>query len=252
MKKNLFLYVLMPLFLVGCAASPEKGMPDEPAESLYKKAHKLIEKKEWTQSAKYFDEVERQHPYSIWASRGQVMQAYALYQKGAYQDAILVLDRFLQMHPGSSNAPYALYLKGLCYFNQISDVGREQKISEDAQEVFLSVVSRYPKSVYVKDSLFRLSVIQDQLAGKEMEVGRYYERQGDYLPAMSRFQAVIDQYPNSLQIPEALYRLCSCYVALGMKKNANGIRTELDKKYPDSEWTKLSKELVNQAKEQKK
>ena len=116
----------------------------------------------------------------------------------------------------------------------------------------MSVVSRYPNSIYVKDSLFRLSVIQDQLAGKEMEIGRYYERQKDYLPAMSRFQLVIDQYPNSLQIPEALYRLCSCYVALGMKKNANAIRTELDKKYADSEWTKLSKELVNQAKEQKK
>ena len=251
MKAKLFLCVFVPLLMAGCAGSESK-MPDDSAENLYLKAHKLIEKKEWKESAKYFDEIERQHPYSIWASRGQVMQAYALYQRGAYQDAILVLDRFLQMHPGSPNAPYALYLKGLCFFNQISDIGREQKISADAQEVFLSVVSRYPNSIYVKDSLFRLSVIQDQLAGKEMEIGRYYERQKDYLPAMSRFQLVIDQYPNSLQIPEALYRLCSCYVALGMKKNANAIRTELDKKYADSEWTKLSKELVNQAKEQKK
>lgn len=251
MKKNLFLYVLMPLFLVGCAGS-ERKMPDASAEELYQKAHKLIEKREWTESAKYFDEVERQHPYSIWASRGQVMQAYALYQKGAYKDAILVLDRFLQMHPGSTNAPYALYLKGLCYFNQISDIGREQKVSTDAQEVFSTVVSRFPRSIYVKDSLYRLSIIQDQLAGKEMEIGRYYERQKDYLPAMSRFREVIDLYPESLQIPEALYRLCSCYVALGMKKSANATRLELDKKYPDSSWTKLSKELVNQAKEQKK
>lgn len=251
MKIKLLICAVIPLLLVGCAGS-EKKMPDTPPEELYKKAHALIEKKEWTESAKYFDEVERQHPYSIWASRGQVMQAYALYQKGAYNDAVLVLDRFLQMHPGSSNAPYALYLKGLCYFNQISDIGREQKVSADAQETFLSLVSRYPKSIYVNDALYRLGIIQDQLAGKEMEIGRYYERQKDYLPAMNRFQTVIDTYPNSLQIPEALYRLCSCYVALGMKSEANAVRKEMEQKYADTKWTRLSKELVNEAKEQKK
>lgn len=249
--KKLLICAFIPLLLTGCAGS-DKKMPDTPPEVLYKKAHALIEKKEWTESAKYFDEVERQHPYSIWASRGQVMQAYALYQKGAYNDAVLVLDRFLQMHPGSPNAPYAVYLKGLCYFNQISDIGREQKVSADAQEAFLTLVSRYPKSVYVNDALYRLSVIQDQLAGKEMEIGRYYEHQRDYLPAMTRFQTVVDVYPSSLQVPEALYRLCSCYVALGMKAQANVIRKELEKKHPDSDWTKLSKKLVNKAKEQQK
>jgi len=241
MKKS-FIVLLGGLLMSACAA--DTTVPDMSAEDLYIKATKMFDKTDYEGAAKYFDEVERQHPYSVWAPRAQIMAAYAFYKKNQYDDAILALDRFIQLHPGNKNAPYAYYLKGLCYFEQMSDIAREQQMSVDAKRVFSELIARYPNSVYVDDARAKLNVIQDQLAGKEMAVGRYYLKQKEYIPALNRFQAVLKNFPYTNQVNEAYYRMAVCYVALGMTNEANRISDMLHGRYPNTSWTKKTARLV--------
>lgn len=238
-----FLILILSLALVGCSTNPKKIQQQEP-EELYTKAYKLLQKKEYTEAAELFDEVDKQHPYSIWAPKAQIMAAYSFYLKNDYEDALLALDRFIQLHPGNRDAPYAYYLKGLCYFEQMSNIEREQNKSEDALLAFNTLVARYPNSIYTKDALAKIQIILGQLAGKEMEVGRYYQRYGDYVPALTRFQNVVVGYPQTKQLPEALYRMGVCFYALGIQGQAQFMLKELKQQFPKSDWTqKLEKVL---------
>lgn len=241
MKKKIFA-CLCGLLLTACAA--DTTMPDMSAEDLYSKAVKLFDETDYEGAAKYFDEVERQHPYSQWAPRAQIMAAYAFYRKNKYDDAILALDRFIQLHPGNKNAPYAYYLKGLCYFEQMSDISREQQMSSDAGQSFSTLIARYPNSVYVADAQAKLNVIADQLAGKEMAVGRYYLKQKEYMPALNRFQSVVQNHANTNQVNEAYYRMAVCYTALGLMNEVEKISTRLHKTYPNTKWTKKTSVLL--------
>lgn len=241
MKKITFV-CLCGIFLGACAA--DMTMPDMTAEELYKKAYRLFEKTDYEAAAKYFDEVERQHPYSTWAPRAQIMAAYSFYRKNQYDDAIMALDRFIQLHPGNKNAPYAYYLKGFCYFEQISDIAREQQMSLNAKQNFEILIARYPNSVYVADAKAKLKVIADQLAGKEMAVGRYYLKQKEYLSALNRFQEVIQKHSGTNQINEAYYRMAVCYTALGLMDETKKISNRLQKMYPDTKWTKKTASLL--------
>jgi len=247
MLKKILLTICIILGLSACAAS-DKTISEDSPEQLYTQAKKLFDEKEYEKSALMFDEVERQHPYSVWAARSQIMMAYAYYQANMYDEAVLALDRFIQLHPGNKNTPYAYYLKGLCYFEQISDVGREQKMSADALETFERLVAFYPKSVYVSDAKAKIVVIYDQLAGKEMAVGRYYLKQHEFIPAINRFQTVLKEYPNTNQVPEALYRLAAAYVSLGMKESAVQINKRLNREFPDNSWTKKVNSLMKKVK----
>lgn len=247
MLKKILLTMCIVLGLSACAAS-DKEIPEDTPEHLYTQAKKLFDEKEYEKSAQLFDEVERQHPYSVWAARAQIMTAYAYYQANQYDEAVLALDRFIQLHPGNKNTPYAYYLKGLCYFEQISDVGREQKMSTDALETFQRLIAFFPKSVYVPDAKAKIVVIYDQLAGKEMAVGRYYLKQQEFIPAINRFQTVLKEYPQTNQVPEALYRLAAAYVSLGMKEPAEQMSNRLNKKFPDSPWTKKVNSLMKKVK----
>ncbi len=251
MKKIAFM-CMCGLFLGACAA--DTNVPDMSAEDLYVKAVTMFDKTDYEGAAKYFDEVERQHPYSVWAPRAQIMAAYAFYKKNQYEDAILALDRFTQLHPGNKNAPYAYYLKGLCYFEQISDIAREQQMSADAKQTFLDLIARYPNSIYVADAKEKLNVIEDQLAGKEMAVGRYYLKQKEYIPALNRFQTVLNKFAHTNQVNEAYYRMAVCYTALGMNEEAAHIADTLHKRYSNTAWTKKTAQLVQkyQTKGQKK
>lgn len=241
MKKKIFA-CLCGLLLTACAA--DTTVPDMSAEDLYTKATKLFDKTDYEGAAKYFDEVERQHPYSQWAPRAQIMTAYAFYRKNKYDDAILALDRFIQLHPGNKNAPYAYYLKGLCYFEQMSDIAREQQMSADAGQSFSTLIARYPHSVYVADAKAKLNIIADQLAGKEMAVGRYYLKQKEYISALNRFQSVVQNHPNTNQVNEAYYRMAVCYTALGLKNEVEKIAYRLHKNYPHTKWTKRTVSLL--------
>ena len=172
------------------------------------------------------------------------MAAYAFYQQNEYDDAVLVLDRFIQLHPGNRNTPYAYYLKGLCYYEQISDAAREQSMTEKAQQTFNELIARYPNSIYVADARAKQGLILNHLAAQNMVVGRYYLKQGDLIPALNRFRTVVVDYPNTNQVPEAYYRLGTAYVLLGMDRAANDMVNILKKRWPDNEWTKRSQKIM--------
>ncbi len=245
MKTNkIALVCAAALTLTACAAAEEKVIPDMPAEELYLNGYDAYTAKDYDEAAEFFDQVERQHPYSVWSARAQIMAAYTYYRQNKYDEAILALDRFIQLHPGNQNTPYAYYLKGLCYFEQISDVAREQKMTEESLNTFKELLARYPNSIYTKDVIIKLAEIESHLAGKELSIGRYYLKQKEYVPALNRFQNVITNFPLTDQIPEAYYRLAVGYLSLGMTRQAIQMEALVRQKYPQNEWTQKTTKLV--------
>lgn len=243
MKKRFWVPVAVLLTLAGCGTT-DNGIPDMTPEALYQKGHEAFSAHDYAAASKYFDEVERQHPYSVWSGRAQIMSAYAFYQKNEYDDAVLALDRFIQLHPGNRNTPYAYYLKGLCYYEQISDIRRDQKMTVSALQTFRDLLARFPDTVYTSDVLEKLKLIQNHLAGQELAVGRYYLKRRDPLPAMNRFQEVIRHYSDSDQVFEAYYRLGVCYVMLGMETQARDIEAALAAENAQSPWLAKLRRIV--------
>jgi outer membrane protein assembly factor BamD len=229
--------------LAACAAEEPKYV-EKPVEELYNTAVDLMQKQEYTKAAAAFDEVERQHPYSVWATKAQLMAAYSQYQKNGYDDAIIALDRFIQLHPSHVDVPYAYYLKALCYYEQISDVGRDQKMTDLAAKSLQDLMTRFPTSKYARDAGLKLDLTRDHLAGKEMEIGRYYQAQRQYLAAINRFKLVIDNFQTTTHVPEALHRLTEAYQALGLTEEAQKTAAILGHNFPGSEWYIDSYELV--------
>ncbi len=238
---------LLAFGLAGCSSTDEEAYVERPPELIYEEAGKALEEKEYKKAAQLFDEVERQHPYSQWAARAQVMAAYAHYQGLKFDDAILALDRYIQLHPGGDQAPYAFYLKGLCYYEQISDVGRDQKITNLALASLKEVTRRFPESPYARDAKIKIDLTVDHLAGKEMEVGRFYQRQQNYMAAISRFRKVIDEYQTTSHTAEALHRLVETYLALGLINEAQQSAAVLGNNFPGSPWYQDSYGLLTDA-----
>ncbi|MFZ5790710.1 MAG: outer membrane protein assembly factor BamD [Pseudomonadota bacterium] len=229
---------------LGACSSEEPKIPEQPPEVLYNKAYDLIQAGKFQQASKMFDEVERQHPYSTWAVQAELMSAYAHYVNNEYDDAIIALDRFIELHPGHRNAPYAYYLKALSYYEQITDVGRDQKNTELALQALAEVVARFPNTDYARDASLKLDLTRDHLAGKEMEIGRYYETRGQWVAAINRFRTVIEKYQTTTHVPEALSRLVECYLALGVKDEAQTAAAVLGYNFPGSEWYQDSYALL--------
>ena len=245
-----FLIVIGALVLASCGSSENKdAYVERPVEALYNTAMDDMVAESYSKAAKEFDEVERQHPYSIWATKAQLMAAYALYQAGNYDESILALDRFIQLHPGHQDVAYAYYMKALDYYVQITDVGRDQRITEDALKTLQEVVRRFPETRYARDARLKSDLTRDHLAGKEMEIGRYYETQKEYLAAINRFRAVVDNYQTTTHVPEALHRLIECYLALGLNDEAKKTAAVLGYNYPGSEWYRDSYALVTNSKD---
>jgi outer membrane protein assembly factor BamD len=235
--------------LAGCANAPGADRAriayvERPVEQLFNEAKDRLDRREFTEASAGFDEVERQHPYSEWARRSILMGAYAAYQQNKYDDAISASQRFIALHPGNSSAPYAYYLIAMCYFEQIVDVGRDQRLTELALAALNDVVQRYPQSEYARDARLKIDMARDQLAGKEMEIGRYYLTQDEYLAAIGRFKRVIDLYQTTTHTPEALHRLVEAYVSLGVTNEATQIASVLGYNYPGSEWYQASYGLL--------
>jgi outer membrane protein assembly factor BamD len=189
--------------------------------------------------------VERQHPYSPWARRAQLMSAFSYYVARDYTKAIQSAQRFLSIHPGNKDAPYAYYLVALCYYEQISDVTRDQKITLQAKQALTDVVRRYPDTRYAADARLKLDLVNDHLAGKEMTIGRSYQRRGKWLAATLRFRNVVDGYQTTSHTPEALYRLVESYLSLGVPEEAQKAAAVLGSNYPNSEWYRKSFALMN-------
>ncbi len=233
------------LTLLGCADDqPEKPLADRPVEELYTDAQAAMKQHEYGQAAHLFDEVERQHPYSEWASRAQLMAAFANYQAYKYDDAINTLNRFIELHPGYSEIAYAYYLRALCHYEQITDVGRDQTFTEKAMQELQDISKRFPGTSYARDANLKLSLARDHLAGKELEIGRYYQRQKLYMAALGRFRKVVTDYQTTSQVAEAMARLVEVYLALGIPREAQAVAAVLGYNFPSSPWYKESYALL--------
>ena len=230
-----FAVMAFALAVAACGAK-EPPYVERPVEELYNNAMNAVAVSEWDAAAAGFDEVERQHPYSVWATKAQLMAAYSYYQRNKYSEAISAAERFLQLHPGSRDAPYAYYLVAISHYEQITDVGRDQKITQQALNALEEVVRRYPTTEYARDARLKIDLTRDHLAGKEMTIGRYYLRQGQHIAAINRFKTVIEKYQTTTHVPEALHRLAESYMALGVVDEAQNVAAVLGFNYPGSEW----------------
>ncbi|WP_309629677.1 outer membrane protein assembly factor BamD [Brevundimonas sp.] len=222
----------------GGRARPRLAYEERPVELLYNTGYERLQSHRWADAVDYFQEVERQHPYSEWSRRAILMQIYAYYQNGNYEESIAAADRFIQLFPGSPSAAYAFYMRATCHFEQIVDVGRDQNQAEQALTGLRDVARRYPGSSYATDATVKIDMVNDQLAGKEMNIGRYYQRANQPLAAIGRYKAVIDNeaFQRTSHTPEALYRLVEVYLTLGLKDEAERNGAVLGFNYPGSPW----------------
>jgi outer membrane protein assembly factor BamD len=243
------LALLVPV-LGGCDTltslwGPKEQQFDEPADKLYNEGlYFLNVKRDVRQAAKRFEEVDRQHPYSEWARKSLIMAAYTYYQAGAYDDSITAARRYIQLHPASPDAAYAQFLIGSCFFDQIRDVTRDQDRTERAIQALEEVGRKYPSSEYAVSARRKIDMARDQLAGKEVMVGRYYQERRDYTGAINRFKIVVTRYQTTRHVEEALLRLTETYLSLGIVDEARTAAAVLGHNFPDSRWYKDAHALV--------
>jgi outer membrane protein assembly factor BamD len=232
------LVTLLPL-LSGCGGSTDdtaKAPSVAPVEVLYNNGVDALNARRFASAGDQFAAVEQNYPYSTWAVNAQLMSGYSLYLQNKYTDAIGTLDRFIQLHPAHRDVAYAYYLRALCYYEQIADIARDQKGTEQAMNALREVVTRFPDTSYARDAKLKIDLCFDHLAGKEMEIGRYYQKQNLYEAAIGRFQRVVDDFQTTNHVPEALARLTEVYLALGLQDQARKTAAVLGYNYPGSEW----------------
>lgn len=249
--KNGFRYfgkIVLCLSLLGplAACKDDEIYIEKPVDQIYSQAKAAMDADNYIEAAKIFEEVERHHPYSSWATKARLMAAYCYYEALKYDDAIVSLDSFIQMHPGHQDIAYAYYLKGLSYYEQIADVRRDQSLTERAHEAFSELVEKFPESPYAKDASLKLALLDDHLAGKEMAIGRFYLSKGYYQSAITRFQQVIVKYQTTSHTPEALHRLVEAYVSVGLFDEAESVAAVLGYNFPGSEWYEDSYALLRE------
>lgn len=232
--------VLSALIMVSaCSSNRQKekfAYVEQPVEQLYSRATRQLERKRYVEAIAFFEEVERQHPFTAWARRATLMKAFSHYQQNDYDDSISALDQFISLHPGNKNIPYAYYLKAMNYYERIRDVGRDQEYTNNAVASLTDVVRRAPNTEYARDARLKLDLTYDHLAGKEMYVGRFYLRQNKHISAVNRFKYVINNYQTTSHVPEALHRLVEAYVELGIFEEAIANAAVLGHNYPGSRW----------------
>lgn len=234
------LALLLPLLLGGCGLFSESKPAEDPSTipvaTLYNRGADALNARQYADAAKQFDYVEQYYPFSHWASNAQIMGAYSLYLQSKYSDAIATLDRFIQLHPAHADIAYAYYLRALCYYEQIEDIQRDQKGTQEAMAALQEVVNRFPDSTYARDARLKIDLCRDHLAGKEIEIGRFYESQHLYAAALGRFQRVVDDYQTTNHVAEALHRLVEIYLKLGLPEEAKRAAAVLGHNYPGSQW----------------
>lgn len=235
------------LVLAGCNLFGQPKLKEEqiiPPDTLYQQALGEMDKQRYVTAIATLEKLERQHPFSEFNEKAKLMETYANYRIGKFDQAILAADRYLALYPSSKEVPYVMYLKGNSYFGQIKDITRDQQISRDAIDTYSLIVSNYPKSEYAKDAKEKMVIAIDQLAGKEMSVGRYYLGNGNYPAAINRFTVVATQFQTSTHIEEALYRLAEANLALGLISEAQTAAAILGHNYPQSSWYKQAFDLL--------
>ncbi len=249
------LFLLMFVIILSACSSDGKDNTDlldesivnttDSAETLYNEADKDLNDKKYRSAINKFQDVEQQHPYSKWATKAQMMAAFAAYEEDSYDEAILALDRFVELHPGNEDVDYAYYLKSLAYYEQISDVARDQEMTEQALKSFDTLITRFPNSQYARDAKLKRDLTLDHLAGKEMEIGRYYLNRNQINAAINRFRTVVKDYQTTTHIPEALHRLVESYLTLGLRTEATHVAAVLGHNYPGSKWYEDSYKIMD-------
>ena len=246
--RALLLILFGGIALAGCArhklGKDSNRYVARDVDTLYNAAKDRLDQRRYKESAALFDEVERQHPYSIWARRAELMSAFAHYEAHEYAESVTAAQRFLSIHPGNRDAPYAYYLIAIDYYEQISDVDRDQKVTQQALDAMGELIRRYPDTRYASDARLKVDLINDHLAGKEMVIGRFYQRRSLWLASVVRFRHVIDQYQTSSHVPEALMRLTESYLEMGVLDEARRSAAVLGSNYPGSDWYKHAYELI--------
>ncbi|MCX5497130.1 outer membrane protein assembly factor BamD [Kaistia dalseonensis] len=231
--------------LAGCLTKKDDvDEPDIPAGQLYNQALALMQNGKLKQAAARFDEVDKQHPYTEWARKALIMSAFTNYRLGNYDETVSAAKRYISLYPSSPDAGYAQYMIGQSYFKQIPDVTRDQDATQRALQAMQEVIDKYPTSEYVDDAQRDIIIARDQLAGKEMQIGRYYLERREYPAAINRFKIVVTQYANTRQVEEALYRLTSAYLAMGIVQEAQTAAAVLGHNFPNSSWYKDAYSLL--------
>lgn len=241
--------IVLPLLVAGCASDDDIDLATyveqtEPADVLYNQGLANLESGRLKEAAAKFDAVDRQHPYSDFARKSMVMSAFANYRQGKYEEAINTAKRYVTLYPSSEDAAYAQYIIGLSYYRQIRDVTQDQKEARRTYEAMDELVQRWPESEYVEDAKAKMRFARDQLAGKEMQIGRYYLERREYIAAIKRFRAVVETYSNTRHVEEALARLTEAYYAMGLTSEAQTATAVLGHNYPDSQWYRDSYALL--------
>ena len=244
MKKHILWLLVLVFALGGCGTTPEETESVKTAEQLYNTGYKQLEKTSYAKAAETFEQIELEHPYSKWAVKAKLMGAYAYYKDQKYDDAVLSLDRFIKYHPGNKDIAYAYYMKGLCYYEQIVGVEKDQNNTKLALQAFRQVIARFPGTEYAQDAKVKMDLIFDHLAGQEMEIGRYYLKQKNYLSALNRFSVVVNRFQTTPQIEEALYRQVEIYTIISLKKEAADALRVLERNYPKSRWYQKAAALL--------
>jgi len=246
MRLRSLVLLSITILFAGCSGSDDEGPQiEDNADILYNKAAAALDDQNYGEATRYFEEVERQHPYSQWATQSQLMSAYSSYRDQHYDEAVLALDRFIELHPGHKDVDYAHYLRALSFYEQISDVRRDQAMTRHALESLETLIRRFPDSKYSRDAALKRDLTLDHLAGQEMGVGRYYIQRGNMTAAINRFRTVIRDYQTTTHVPEALHRLVEAYLTIGLKQEAVNVAAVLGYNYPGSKWYKRSFELLD-------
>jgi outer membrane protein assembly factor BamD len=230
--------------LFGGGGKKELAYVARDVETLYSIARDTLDRGQYRTAALMFDEVERQHPYSVWARRAQLMSAFSYYAARQYSEAILSAQRFLSLHPGNRDAPYAYYIIAMSYYEQIADVSRDQRVTAQAQDALNELVRRYPDTPYARDARIKLDLVNDHLAGKEMAIGRFYSNSRQWIAASKRYRNVIDNFQTTSHVPEALHRLTEAYLALGLPEEAKRSAAVLGANFPGSKWYERAYALI--------
>jgi outer membrane protein assembly factor BamD len=256
MVMRLLLTLLFVFVLAACGTSSKKEedakiTADRPVETIYNEAADAMDAGNYKMSAKLFNEVERQHPYSQWATQSELMAAYARYESGQYDDASIALEEFIRLHPGHKDIDYAYYLRGLCSYDQITDVTRDQDMTREALKSFDTLLRLFPESKYARDAKLKRDLTLDHLAGKEMDIGRYYLTRQYYSAAVKRSMTVVRDYQTTTHVPEALHRLVEAYLHLGMIDEATRVAAVLGYNYPGSKWYEDSYNMLDPVQRQK-
>jgi len=242
---------LLPAFLIlaltACSSGdkPKPSVAPASVQTLYEQATTAMDDENYIEATKYFEEVERQHPYSQWATRAQLMGAYSSYLDQRYDEAIIALDRYIDLHPGAKDVDYAYYLKALSFYERISDVRRDQDMTIEAVKALNALIQRFPESQYTRDATLKRDLTFDHLAGKEMEIGRYYLHRGHINAAINRFRSVVVNFQTTSHAAEALHRLVEAYTTLGLRDEALQVAAVLGHNYPGSKWYERSYALLD-------